>query len=75
MTVTILVEPMRMKLEAMAKMTPARNVSTVSCSGRIHESPFSLTNGMTASYANDSTTHSSNRTRSKPPAMSGAYSL
>ena len=64
-----------MKLEATAKMVPARKVSTVSWRGSTHERPFSLMNGTIASYTKLSTTQSSRRTRSSPPAISGAYSL
>mmetsp|Transcript_5202 Transcript_5202/g.15020 ORF Transcript_5202/g.15020 Transcript_5202/m.15020 type:complete len:204 (+) Transcript_5202:440-1051(+) len=74
MTEMSLVEPTMMKVVARAKMVPAMNVSTVSCRGRIQLRPFSRMNGPTASLKKDSTTHSSRRMRSRPPAMRGPYS-
>ena len=67
-------EPTRMKFNTNAKIVPARNVSTVSWKGRTQDNPFFCTKGRTASPKKDSTTHSSNRTRSNPPAINGAYS-
>ncbi len=73
-TVKIFVDPSNIKLEATAKMVPARNVSTVSCNGSTHDSPFSFTKGITASYKKDSSTHNSSRTRSSTEAIKGPYS-
>mmetsp|Transcript_20242 Transcript_20242/g.29815 ORF Transcript_20242/g.29815 Transcript_20242/m.29815 type:complete len:204 (-) Transcript_20242:471-1082(-) len=74
-TETILVEPTKINVEARANMVPAKNVSTVSCKGRIHFKPSLSMKGPTASLKKDSTTQSSNLTRSKPPAINGPYSI
>mmetsp|Transcript_11446 Transcript_11446/g.31706 ORF Transcript_11446/g.31706 Transcript_11446/m.31706 type:complete len:203 (+) Transcript_11446:633-1241(+) len=75
MTVRIFVDPTKMKVVARLKTTPARKVSTVSCSGRIQLSPFCWMKGPTASLKKDSTTQSSSRMRNRPPAMRGPYSV
>ena len=72
--VTTFVLPRRIKLDATAKIVPARTVSTVSCSGSTHDSPLVRTNGTTASYIKLSRTHNSRRTRRSTDAMRGPYS-
>ncbi len=70
----ILVEPMRIQVVAREKMAPARKVSTVSCQGRIQDTPFWAINGPTASWKKDSTAHSSRRIRNSQPAIKGTDS-